>query len=382
LEKHSATATDANGNTSEFSAGNSTGLIGSVQFSGNSIQVHEDLGLLNVTVLRQGGSTGPLTVDFVTADGTAIAGQDYTSTSGTLSFSSGETSRSFQVPILEDDSNESNETFTIVLRNASNPEALGQPHELLVTIQDRSKFLILELNSPSLIEGGAGSNSEMLFTLSLSAATSRTVSVDYTTSNHGAFGGVACGNQGVDFESTSGTATLQPGATSFTIPVRVCGDTSAEFDETILITFSNPNNVVLFNDRATGTILDDDVLELLLEDSGPDVNQAAALEAISHVRDPFRGSLPDWFANGSDRNTRVVLFARNLQLNPGETPSEIAVIVLGRDIVPAEDVRAVPGTDLTQVVFRLPNNLPAGFYIVEILAHRRISNSGTIRIQQ
>ncbi len=378
-----ATATDANGNTSEFSAGNSTGLIGSVQFSVNSIQVHEDLGLLNVTVLRQGGSTGPLTVDFATADNTAIAGQDYTSTSGTLSFSGGETSRSFQIPILEDESNESNETFKVVLRNASNPAALGTPHELLVTIQDRSRILILELNRPSLIEGGAGSTTEMLFTLSLSAATSRTVSVDYATSNGGAFGGVACGNQGIDYESKSGTATLQPGATSFTIPVRVCGDTSAESDETILINFSNPQNAVVFGDQATGTILNDDVLELLYEDSGPFVNHVAALDAITHLRDPFRVvTLLDWLANASDRNTRVVLFARNLQLNPGETPSAIAVIVLGRDIVSAEDVRAIPNTDLTRVVFRLPNNLPEGFHTVSILAHGQISNSGTIRIVQ
>jgi hypothetical protein len=125
------------------------------------------------------------------------------------------------------------------------------------------------------------------------------------------------------------------------------------------------------------------VLELVYEDSGPFVDHAAALDAVTHVREPFRVvSIPDWFAKGSDRNTRVVLFVRNLQLNPGETPSAIGVVVLGRDIVPAEDVRGVPNTDLTQVVFRLPNNLPAGFHTVSILAHGRTSNSGTIRIVQ
>lgn len=379
-----ATATDANGNTSEFSAGNSTGLIGSVHFSLNSIKVHEDLGLLNVTVLRQGGSTGPLTVDFATAEGTAFAGEDYTSTSGTLSFSDGETSKTFQIPILADALNDPDETFTVVLRNASIPAALGMPRELLVTIEDSSRVLILEPNRPSLNEGGAGSTTEMLFTLTLSAATSRTVSVDYATSNQGgAFGGVACGNQGTDYESKSGTATLQPGATSFTIPVKVCGDTSAESNETILLSFSNAQNAVVFGFDATGTILDDDVLELVYEGSGPFVDHVAALDAIFHVRDPFRVvSLPERFANGSDRNTRVVLFVRNLQLNPGETPSAVGVIVLGSDIVPAEDVRAVPNTDLTQVVFRLPNFLPEGSHTVQILAHTRVSNSGTIRIVQ
>jgi len=337
---------------------------------------------LNVTVVRQGGSTGPLTVDFATAEGTAFAAEDYTSTSGTLSFADGETSKTFQVPILTDALNDPDETFTVVLRNASIPEALGTPRELLVTIDDSSRVLGLEVDRPRLNEGGAGSTPEMLFTLSLSAATSRTVSVDYATANQGAFGGAACGNQGIDYESTSGKVTFQPGATSITIPVRVCGDTSAETDETLLINFSNPDNAVLFDNQGTGTILNDDVLELVYEASGPVVDHAAALDAITQVRDPFRVSMPDWFATASDRNTRVVLFARNLQLNPGELPSAVGVIVLGIDIVPAEDVRAVPNTDLTQVVFRLPNNLPAGFHTVEILAHTRVSNKGTIRIAQ
>lgn len=83
-----------------------------MHFSVNSIKVHEDLGLLNVTVLRQGGSTGPLMVDFATVEGTAFAGEDYTSTSGTLSFSDGETSKTLQVPILADAPNDPDETFT------------------------------------------------------------------------------------------------------------------------------------------------------------------------------------------------------------------------------------------------------------------------------
>ena len=380
-----ATATDANGNTSEFSAGDSSGAIGTVQFSVTAIQVHEDLGVLNVTVLRQGGSNGPLTVDFATVNGTAIAGQDYTSASGTLSFSGGETSKSFQVPILEDAANESNETFTVVLRNISNFEALGTPHELLVTIQDRRSVLVLSVNSPRVVEGNAGTT-QMFFTLTLSAATSRTVRVDYATSNLAALGGVACGNQGIDYETTAGTATLQPGSTSFTIPVRVCGDTGAEFDDHFLLTLSNPQNALLDSELTTGTILDDDVLELLRADGGPLVNQAAALDAILHVRDPFRVTLPDWFANGSDRNTKVVLFARGLQMNPGELSSAVFITMVDSDgngrLVFAEDVRVVPNTDLTQVVFRLPDSLHAGSCTVTINAHSRQSNSGTFRIAQ
>jgi Calx-beta domain len=125
-----ATATDEVGNTSEFSAGNLASATGNVQFSIGSIQVKEDLGALTVTVLRKGGTAGNLSIDYATTDGTATAGQDYSSASGTLTFSSGETSKSFQIPIVDDAVTEPDETFTIELRNAPSLGALGTPSNL------------------------------------------------------------------------------------------------------------------------------------------------------------------------------------------------------------------------------------------------------------
>jgi hypothetical protein len=46
----------------------------------------------------------------------------------------------------------------------------------------------------------------------------------------------------------------------------------------------------------------------------------------------------------------------------------------------AEDVRPLRESEFTQVVFRLPNTLPAGTYSVFIVAHGLVSNGGTIRI--
>jgi len=80
----------------------------------------------------------------------------------------------------------------------------------------------------------------------------------------------------------------------------------------------------------------------------------------------------------------VTLFARNLQLNPGELPFAVIVRLISTNNqffdVPAEDVRAIPNSEFTQVVMRLPNNLVAGTYTVSIRAHTQVSNSGTIRI--
>ena len=64
-------------------------------------------------------ASGPVTVDYATADGTAAAGADYTATSGTLTFAPGETAKTVNVPVLDDAHDEGEETLALVLSNAS-----------------------------------------------------------------------------------------------------------------------------------------------------------------------------------------------------------------------------------------------------------------------
>ncbi len=379
-----ATATDPNGNTSEFSAADPTMANGSVQFTVSSVQLIEDLGTLTLTVQRTGGTVGDLSVDYSTTDGTAIAGQDYTATSGTLIFSSGETSKTIQIPILDDATTEPNETFTVALRNNTSPEIVGAPNTVFVTVLDHGIAPTLSISNVAVVEGNTGATTNAVFTINLSAATGRSVTGNFATSNISAFGGASCATQGVDYETRSGTFSFTPGSTTFTIPIKICGDTSAEVDETFRVLLSNPTGAFFQNNQAFGTIVNDDVLELVLEQSGPIPDQAAALDSILALRDPFRVvGIPDWFPTGSDRNTRVMLFARNLQLNPGETSSAVIVrfTTLSQILeVPAQDVRAVANSDLTQVVVRLPDGLAPGACTVFIRAHTRTSNTGTIQI--
>ena len=381
-----ATATDPDGNTSEFSAGDENAATGSLHFSLNSFFVIEDVGLATITVQRTGGKVGNLSVNFATANGTAIAGQDYTATSGTLNFGNGETSKTFQAPISEDATTEPDETFTITL-TAPTLEGLGAPTNMVVTIQDRTTVPFVFIPNTSVVEGGPGATTQALFNLTLSAATGRTVSVSYATANGTAFGSASCGDQGTDYESVSGSFTFQPGQFRTVIPVKVCGDTSAEANEFFVINLSNASNATLPLPQAAGTIVNDDVLELILEESGPGISQAAALDSYLYIRDPFRVIRSDEILQGvPDNNTRVILFARNLQLNPGESASAVIVRLIGSNNqvfnVPAEDVRAVPGTEFTQVVIKLPDTLPSGTCTLTIRAHGRISNIGSFRITQ
>src|SRR4030095_11867294 len=125
-------------------------------------------------------------------------------------------------------------------------------------------------------------------------------------------------------------------------------------------------------------------IQLILEESGPIAGQAAALDAVLNTRDPFRIFTDmTWLPNLNDHNTRVALFVRNLELNPGESPGFVTVRVFvpgGSFDFQAEDVRPIHNFELTQVVFRLSFSLPVGTRTVQIRSHGLASNAGTIRI--
>ena len=60
-----------------------------------------------------------VTVDYATADGTATAGEDYSAASGTLTLAAGETAKTVDVAVLDDEVAEEEETFALTLSNAS-----------------------------------------------------------------------------------------------------------------------------------------------------------------------------------------------------------------------------------------------------------------------
>ena len=75
--------------------------------------------LLAFAVMLSGAASGTVTVDYATADGSAQAGVDYTAASGTLTFQAGESSKTIEVAVLDDDHDEGDETLTLTLSNVS-----------------------------------------------------------------------------------------------------------------------------------------------------------------------------------------------------------------------------------------------------------------------
>lgn len=107
-----------------------------LQFSSASYNTEEGNASVVITVLRNNGSLGLVTVDYYTVDDTAVAKNDYLPVNGFLVFADGETSKTIEIPLLDDETYEGDESFNIVLSNAQGGAALGLPVEALIMINE------------------------------------------------------------------------------------------------------------------------------------------------------------------------------------------------------------------------------------------------------
>ena len=200
------------------------------------------------TVRLSPASEQTVTVSYRTASGTAVAGRDFDTAFGTLTFAPGNTRQSIAVPTREDDLDEPNETFTVRLNNAIG--ATLEDASAMGTIIDDDVPVpppTLSITDATVVEGETAR-----FAVRLSPASEQTVTVSYRT-----VGGTAAAGQ--DFDAASGTLTFAPGTTRQIIAVPTQDDALDEPDETFLVTLSNPSGATLEDGSATGTIIDDDV---------------------------------------------------------------------------------------------------------------------------
>ena len=138
-----APATDREGNARPQGGGVDAGAFeraavaptSTVQFATNVSFADEGGGAFSATVTRTGDTTAPATVRYATANGSAVHGADYTATSGTLTFAAGETSKTFQVPVTDDATEEPLENLSLVLFAAAGT-GLGAAPSATVSIVD------------------------------------------------------------------------------------------------------------------------------------------------------------------------------------------------------------------------------------------------------
>lgn len=151
----------------------------------------------------------------------------------------------------------------------------------------------------TVVEGDAGTSTNVSFVISLNAPWTQPVSINYATAD-----GTA--TSGSDYTATSGTVTFAPGELSKLVTVTVIGDDTAEADETFLLNLSNPTNVILVRSSATATITNDDgspepefKIDVVFPDNTLTASQKAVfLDAAARWSEIIVGDLPDEFFEG------------------------------------------------------------------------------------
>src|SRR5262249_31052240 len=155
---------------------------------------------VTIGVNRLGVPSGPLTVQYTTSDGTAMNGINYVASSGTLSFASNETFKTFSIPLEYDPAITGNLLFYVSLTNASPGVALVTPVTTTVTVDDVD----------SGVEFASATNSIIKATTNAIIPVVRLgTSIGQVQVNFSASGGTAI--PGVEYFATNGTLTFLDG---------------------------------------------------------------------------------------------------------------------------------------------------------------------------
>ncbi|HEX8568176.1 MAG TPA: Calx-beta domain-containing protein [Pyrinomonadaceae bacterium] len=235
--------------------GNGTIVNDDTQIFINDVSLNEgNSGItpFNFTVTLSPAINQAVTLNFATADGTAtVANSDYNPISGIIAFGPNETSKTVTVQVRGDTAIEANETFHVNLSGAPINAAIADNQGIGTILNDDSTLPSLSINDISLNEGNSGTTA-FTFTVSLSRASTQTVTINYATANNTA---LAPG----DYTSISPTALIfGPGETSKQISVFVIGDITVEPNETFSVSLTNPSNAVISDNQGIGTIVNDD----------------------------------------------------------------------------------------------------------------------------
>jgi len=189
-----------------------------------------------------------VSVDFATADGSALAGSDYRAATGTVTFNPGGPLTQTVTVLVNGDrlAEYDYESFSLNLSNPGSGVVTGNGTGYIQDNEPR-----ISIGSVYLKEGNSGTT-YFVFTVSLSAAYDQAVTVNYATQNGSA-------TAGSDYKAASGTLTFAAGQTTKTISIAVYGDTQKENDEYFYLVLSAPStNAQVYNGWGMGSILNDD----------------------------------------------------------------------------------------------------------------------------
>jgi hypothetical protein len=219
-----------------------------------------------VTVTLSAAAGVPVSVDYSTLNGSAIAGEDYQSVAGTLTFAAGETSKQLTFNVSGDTLVEPDEIFSVQLSNpvgAAIADSVGT-----ITITNDDVVIVptlptLSISDAQVTEGDKANKTKVNVTVTLSQASTTPVSVRLTTEDGTAL-------SGSDYVAANTIITFAAGETTKQYTLTVNGDKVGEADEWFGVRLSGATS-------ATGATIADDFGKVTIRnDDGAAMTASAA----------------------------------------------------------------------------------------------------------
>ncbi|MEM8829229.1 MAG: Calx-beta domain-containing protein, partial [Cyanobacteria bacterium P01_G01_bin.19] len=219
------------------------GVLSSIPVRDSNGNIKNTTGLLfKITLDTPSNQT--VKVDYATADGSAVEGEDYSAKSTTLTFQPGETEKQVYVGITVDDTEEADENLYLNLSNPVN--AAIADNQAVGTIEETRS---LSVSDVAVSEDGT----EAVFTISLDKPSVHTAIASFSTED-----GTA--KAGEDYTYVSGRFGILPGESSITVRVPLIDNSITELDETFFLNLTTPKHVLIDDAQGQATIINDDAI--------------------------------------------------------------------------------------------------------------------------
>ena len=271
---------------------------------GTIAEGNSDTTAVTFTITLTPRSRQAVTVEYTTRDGTATAASgDYRGTRGRVELPPGIDSATVDVPVQGDTAEEPDETFSLVLKNPVGAVLATAEAQAEIVDDDGAagpgSGPELSIEDGRVTEGSSGRRTLSLV-VTLSAAATKPVSVDYATADGSA-------TAGDDYQERSGKLRFPPGVTSRSIAVAVLGDGAQEGDEDFVVGLADPVGATLGRATAHAMIFDDDERgKVTLQSRGPRsfhvrAGQMLVLEVVlrSDAGEPVPGGSVQWTVDGA-----------------------------------------------------------------------------------
>jgi chitinase len=305
-----------------------------------SAVVDTSAGTVSVPVMLGGPagatSTSTVTVSYATHDGSAVAGTDYTATSGKLTFSPGQTVKNITVPILGRTGAAPTRSFTVTLTGPTNATIVNGTGVVTIGASGAPAVASPGISTPpDVIASEADGYLDIPVTLS--APGNSTVTVDYATASSTGGGGTGCN---ATYVPVSGTLTFTPGVTTRVIRIdlldcQFAGFRSFTFNLTLpgnaTITRPGTRVGVVGDPSATGTTPGLYVRSAVVDTSAGTVSVPVMLGGPAGATSTSTVTVSYATADGSAKaGTDYTATSGKLTFGPGQTVKNITVPILGR----------------------------------------------------